>query len=297
MALYNAPGMLQNAAGVIENAIVVALRLPPGSSGGSSAAQAFDTSARDPSYAAKSMLSTARVRNRKPLADLNIEEAFFRVQFNPRQLMINAYRPVKFGSGSNPAPTEQGAQPAAPGTGQTPPPAPPVSTATDAPFVTTPSPPHYTLDVPLIFDQVNNADAFGWDKFTTMTQAGSLAKTAVSTVKTGSGLSGDFYTVQPVVEAFIGGLHTPQHRLFRFVWGEFQFTGYLKFLVAEYTMFSPIGLPIRAVVQLRLTNDNMDLDEQYWTDCWELFTGSLSRSPGALGALKANSGNLLNISW
>lgn len=104
------------------------------------------------------------------------------------------------------------------------------------------------LSVQLIFDRVNNQDAFMNEKFVlnpTSIVSGA-AKGIVNTV------TGREYTVQPQVEGFIAALRNSNTRLVTFCWGNLHYTGVLKRVDSKYTMFSVSGRPIRAVVDLEI---------------------------------------------
>jgi hypothetical protein len=119
--------------------------------------------------------------------------------------------------------------------------------------------PTVEMSVNLIFDKVNNTDAFMWDKLNT----GLTVNTAVSAVKS---LVGKKYTVQPEVEGLIAALRNEYTRNVTFQWAKFSFVGVLKYVSANYTMFSTSGHPIRAKVTLRLRQEMTMSNLQNWYD-------------------------------
>jgi hypothetical protein len=154
--------------------------------------------------------------------------------------------------------------------------------------------PEIFLTVPLVFDEMNIADAFTMDKFNT--GVGQLAKNI------GTGIAkiakGAEWTVQPVVEGFLGALRYNNTQKIRFVWGEFDFVGLLNQCSAEYTMFSPAGNPIRAKVSLRIKYDP-GFDAKWKSEALA-FIGKMTTDGGIVSDLstaKDKLSNVLNIGW
>jgi hypothetical protein len=150
--------------------------------------------------------------------------------------------------------------------------------------------PEIFLTVPLVFDEMNIADAFTMDKFNT--SASSLAKNIGTGIAKAKGAS---WTVQPVVEGFLGALRYNNTRDVKFSWGEFELIGLLNQFNAEYTMFSPAGNPIRAKVSLRIK-----LDSGVNTK-WRREALAFMRLPGGkdvdLSTLSDKLSNVLNIGF
>ncbi|MBO4900814.1 MAG: hypothetical protein J5509_11055 [Lachnospiraceae bacterium] len=128
---------------------------------------------------------------------------------------------------------------------------------------------HIEMTIPLIFDKVDNQDAFYSDKFT-------LGQTSVvrGAAKLGKGIYDNVKgnesskTVQPEIEAFTAIIRSNDKRLIRFVWGDMAYEGILNGVNAEYTMFNVNGEPVRATMTLRvvlLDADKYDQTIRIWT--------------------------------
>lgn len=59
-------------------------------------------------------------------------------------------------------------------------------------------------------------------------------------------------SVQPEVEGFLAILKNPYIRQAAFHWGRLYYVGKLKNLDANYTMFNPLGIPVRATLDLTM---------------------------------------------
>jgi hypothetical protein len=145
--------------------------------------------------------------------------------------------------------------------------------------------PRIILTVPLVFDEMNIADAFTADKFNTAT--GNIIKNVGTGIAKGLGAE---WTIQPVVEGFIGALRNVNTRMVKFNWGDFEFIGIITEFNAEYTMFSPAGNPIRAKATLRLRNDP-GADENAWQKEAIEFLGE------SYNSTKNQLSSVLNIGW
>jgi hypothetical protein len=188
----------------------------------------------------------------------------YTIQFNPSELSIDASREIK-------DVTDTQAGPGAP-----------ITEGTQTTSKNSYDPPTITLSTRLVFDEVNLSDAFAQENITSPASA-SAVKSVVSNVMAASGKE---WTVQPIVEGFIGALRNDKTRLIRFEWAEFCFTGWLSHLSCEYVMFSPSGKPIRAFVNLRLKCD-LDSDRTGWlADYKNMFGPDAEKMlPGVSGAL------------
>ncbi len=108
--------------------------------------------------------------------------------------------------------------------------------------------PETNLQIELIFDQVNNKDAFLWEKFSlSLNGLASTVGAVSSELSEAKRLS-----VKKYVETLLACTHCPYTTFVTFIWGKMQFTGELQSVVAKYTMFNFQGEPIRAVVSLKL---------------------------------------------
>lgn len=106
-----------------------------------------------------------------------------------------------------------------------------------------------TLEVTLIFDQVNVKDAFMADKWNT--SPSSIGTGIAAGVKSMAG-KGE-YSVQKEVEGFIAALRDPKTRRLNFYWGDLVYEGILHRISSRYTMFNVTGQPIRGEVRLSIT--------------------------------------------
>lgn len=116
--------------------------------------------------------------------------------------------------------------------------------------------PFVEISFKLIFDQEINSDAFMRDKLTF--NATNVVKEAASLIRDKD------YTVQPMVEGFIGAVRSNYHRMMAIAWGPLEYAGMLNSVNSRYTMFSPIGNPIRAEVDFNLYCANMDDNFNNW---------------------------------
>ncbi|MCD8067420.1 MAG: hypothetical protein LUE87_00730 [Lachnospiraceae bacterium] len=104
------------------------------------------------------------------------------------------------------------------------------------------------MDVKLLFDKTDPADAFMADKLNT-----SVTAIATNAAKAALSLAGKSnYSVQPEVEAFTAALHNEATRQIAFCWGKMRYEGILERMNARYTMFNTLGYPTRAEVTLYL---------------------------------------------
>lgn len=157
-----------------------------------------------------------------------------------------------------------------------------------------------SLDLELIFDDVNIQDAFMFSKFTNLS-AGAIVSDISGIVKNqsssqyldsnGEKLKGG-YSVQHEVEALIGLLVNSQTRQVKFCWANLEFAGELTYVSANYTMFNPIGNPVRATVAMTIQQVT-DKDEKLagsvkeWDKKFDkLFDNSL-KTKGEVNAGKA----------
>ena len=113
-----------------------------------------------------------------------------------------------------------------------------------------------SMSVNLLFDSMDPQDAFMDDKANlSMTNIGKGVAKAALTV-TGNKKT----SVQKEVEGFIGALRNRDTRLVTFHWGDFNYSGVLNRISAEYTMFNPVGEPVRANVGITI----MCADAELW---------------------------------
>lgn len=157
--------------------------------------------------------------------------------------------------------------------------------ATQAPVDTT-----ISLSVDLLFDSMDPQDAFMSDK-SNMSPT-SLAKGAANIAL--SATKKKKVTVQRQVEGFIGAIRNENTRLLTFHWGEMSYSGVLRNVAVEYTMFNVTGEPVRAVVGLTI----MCADAKIWPNSvavWqEQYKNSFEKSESFVKGSQTI-GNLLNL--
>ncbi|MCR5431657.1 MAG: hypothetical protein K6E95_03775 [Lachnospiraceae bacterium] len=105
--------------------------------------------------------------------------------------------------------------------------------------------PRITVTIPLIFDRVVNSEAFLQDKL-------SLAPTSIAKTAFATFFSGGEVSVQTQVEGLIAVLRSDYTREIMFSWADMSYHGLINGVNAQYTMFSPTGKPLRAVVNLTI---------------------------------------------
>lgn len=127
------------------------------------------------------------------------------------------------------------------------------------------------MNVTLIFDQVSVKDAFMADKF-----AASPTSVATGAAALGKELATkEEYSVQPIIEGFIGMLRQESTRFITFCWGSMRYEGMVNSLNTRYTMFSLTGQPIRGEVELSMIlvdeevgPDNMGIWKKHYEEAF-----------------------------
>lgn len=122
--------------------------------------------------------------------------------------------------------------------------------------------------VTLIFEDINDQDAFGYQDIALNIGTGiELGKSIYQNV-TGKG-----YSVRPQVEALISLLMHRRTQQVIFYWSEMFFHGMLTNVEANYTMFNKKGHPIRAEVQLKIqqadSNSMFPSDVKAWDGAFD----------------------------
>ena len=122
--------------------------------------------------------------------------------------------------------------------------------------------PELRMSFELIFDEVTVSDAFMFGKISEAS-ASSVASGVASVVKN---VVGEGYTVKHQVEAFIGMVTQSETRQVVFMWNKMVFSGEVESIEAAYTMFNPIGNPIRATLNVTLiyTGQGSKQENEYW---------------------------------
>lgn len=144
------------------------------------------------------------------------------------------------------------------------------------------------MTVQLYFDDVNLADSFMWEKFTS-----GISTQTVNNLATGVDKAhGKVWSVQPQVEGLISALRNPHTRSVAFHWADFVFTGQVVAVMAQYTMFSTSGRPVRAQVVLRLRHEMNDARLSAWYKDFDTAFGK--NSVNKLAGVGQKIGNLVN---
>lgn len=153
-------------------------------------------------------------------------------------------------------------------------------------------PPRMEMRVPLIFDNMNNADAFVFaSNELNLYGVGSTVKNAITSAM------GQKYTVQPQVEGLLAALRCANTRNVNFCWGKMLYSGVLNSVNVNYTMFSRAGRPIRARVELSiLLCDSIlsDPSKSVWHERYMTAFGKGDFSDYSSSTVKT--GTLLNFS-
>lgn len=119
------------------------------------------------------------------------------------------------------------------------------------------NPAQTNFSVTLIFDKCNPQDAFMFDKITNLS-VGAAVSDIAGGIK--AGLDDDAYSVQPQVEGLIAQV-MQKNRKTKFCWSDLSFEGELTNVDAKYTMFNPIGKPVRAEVNIHLQRNQERIDQ------------------------------------
>lgn len=202
----------------------------------------------------------------KMLIENEKELKVFKVQFNPNRLSFTAYGSERSEIPTNVKPDgedkKNGEQPKARDT----------------------QPPRIELTIPLVFDAFNASDAF------------MLAYSQITLYSLKNILQSKFnkkvLSVQPVVEAFIAALRNKNTRKVCFIWGDMMYDGILNSVTAKYTMFSIVGRPIRANVDLTILTTSGEHLKQWKKKYQNYFETRASSEHTQIGQ-KYN--NLLNL--
>lgn len=188
-------------------------------------------------------------------AQLNavMEEKVFTVQFNPNRLTLSGYgggmyQKTNYGTAGNANKQQR-----------------------NNGISFEPAKVRLMMNVTLIFDQVSVKDAFMADKIAASptsiaTGGGTLAKETIT---------GQEYSVQPIIEGFIGMLRQERTRFVTFCWGSMQYEGIVNNLETSYTMFNLTGQPVRGEVQMSMVlvdeevgPNNMGIWKQHYEEAF-----------------------------
>jgi len=148
-----------------------------------------------------------------------------------------------------------------------------------------------SMSVDLLFDSMDPKDVFMSDKLDASPTG--LAKGAASLGLTMGGKKKK--TVQREVEGFIAALRNENTRLITFHWGDICYSGVLRKVGVEYTMFNVTGEPVRAMVGLTI----MCADAGEWPNSlavWqETYKKAFAGGSESLVKSSQKAGNLLNF--
>ena len=148
------------------------------------------------------------------------------------------------------------------------------------------------MSVSLLFDSCDPQDAFLDDKLTL--NATSVGKGVTKGVMSAMGQKKT--SIQTEVEGFIAALRNSRTRLMTFNWGNFCYTGVLRSVGANYTMFNPNGEPVRATVDLSM----VCADDEQWPNSlsvWQQRYINAFRKSGSESFVKTEqkAGSLVNL--
>ncbi len=150
------------------------------------------------------------------------------------------------------------------------------------------SPNRTTMTVELVFDDVNNQDAFMFEKFTNVSP-GAIVSDVAGVV---NAFMNKPYTVQPQVDALVATVLQSETKQAVFYWSDMAFAGHIVGVDAKYTMFSPSGHPVRATVQLKIRQIGSDtVENKYWEDAYQ----KLFKGESLLDKAANLAGNVLNL--
>ena len=148
-----------------------------------------------------------------------------------------------------------------------------------------------SMSVQLLFDSMDPKDAFMSDKLD-FSPTGLLN----GAIDAGLSMAGKKKkTIQREVEGFIAALRNENTRLITFNWGDMCYSGVLRRVTTEYTMFNVTGEPVRAMVGLSI----MCADAKQWKNSvavWqERYKNAFEGGSESFVKTSQKMGNLLNI--
>lgn len=144
-----------------------------------------------------------------------------------------------------------------------------------------------TMNVQLIFDEVNMYDAFMVNNVNS--PVGAIAQAAKYAVE-------KEHSVQHQIEGILSLLTMDVTRQVVFYWSKMCFRGELTAVQANYTMFNKSGNPIRGVVNLSIRQGEQAelFESSYWGKAYEnLFTKGKADGKSTLS--KVTNNNVLNL--
>lgn len=152
--------------------------------------------------------------------------------------------------------------------------------------------PHIELRVVAYVDEVNTYDAFLYEK----TSSG-VIKTATNIVKN----IVKEYNVAVYVDGLLAALKNERYSTIWFIWGNMSYGGILNSVNATYTMFSPLGHPIRARIEMVIvcvstqeTSLIVDWGDKYETAIKKLSGSDVLSEAGNVNLGKNTASSVLN---
>lgn len=142
------------------------------------------------------------------------------------------------------------------------------------------------LSFDLIFDDVDNMNAFGMNELANL-NISSLANKGINTFKKGKeGLTGD-YSVKPKMDAILSLLCSPVTQEVVFFWSKMVFRGTITDVSNTFTMFNSKGNPIRGEMHLELTQDKKKVDRGYDDRYWDKSFEACFKKKNAMDGISA----------
>ncbi len=156
------------------------------------------------------------------------------------------------------------------------------------------------LSFDLIFDDVDNMDAFGLNELANVNGT-SLINKGVNEYKKGF----TAYSVRKRMDAMLSLLSSVATQQVVFCWAKMSFRGQLTDVSNKYTMFNSKGNPIRGEMHIEITQDAgqkelFSYDEKYWNEAFERCfseekSGFDGASKGSSVADKLRNNSLINL--
>ncbi len=147
------------------------------------------------------------------------------------------------------------------------------------------------MSVSLLFDSCDPQDAFLDDKMSL-----NPVNVGKGLVKAGMAATGNKeISIQTKVEGFIAALRNPRTRILTFNWGNICYSGVLRSVGVNYTMFNPNGEPIRATVDLSL----VCADDDQWPNSlsvWQIrYANAFEKGSESFVKTEQKVGSLLSL--
>lgn len=115
------------------------------------------------------------------------------------------------------------------------------------------------LTVPLVFDHIGLHNVFRAEGLN-RSDRGAGQEVGASIKNMDQAIS-----IRPIVEGLLAAIKNPKTCGVRFAWGDFIFEGTIEAVMADYTVFSQRGEPIRAAVTLQIKQAAREFDRSVYT--------------------------------